>query len=368
MKTLRSWIKNYLVKTMNSEPDQVLERFAFRFLENQGAVLERDEGGFEALLPERLAGFLGTPEHIRISRESGSELDGVYSINYGSPLLEKMSDASCDQVPLLACRLEFGYVKSQGFDQLIKEQFNFSKWLGKVETWAKIKTDYLFLTCRYTAQSDEQKEGLVNLAFNLETGAYVPHMVHMLTSVTRDLETQKKSPTWKDEHIEKITEWVRRELKETMSDEIGPFQESMNRRFRRDVANLAEYYEALKKEMEKSLERPSLSDELIKQRREKIALLPDELSRKRDDLFKKYSIKVKVEPCAAMLINTLAVKILYKISIGRDYKSLSLIYNPVTKSMDPLVCQGCGRSITSVYFCDNLHSLCSTCSDRCSVC
>jgi len=144
MKILRSWIKSYLVKTMNSEPDQGLERFAFRFLENQGAVLERNEGGFEALLPERLAGFLGTPEHIRISRESGSELGGVYSINYGSPLLEKMSDASCDQVPLLACRLEFGYVKSQGFDQLIKEQFNFSKWLGKVEVITQYLVEFLF--------------------------------------------------------------------------------------------------------------------------------------------------------------------------------------------------------------------------------
>jgi hypothetical protein len=151
-------------------------------------------------------------------------------------------------------------------------------------------------------------------------------------------------------------------------EEINSFQESMTRRFRRDVDNLEEYYHALKKEMEKSLERPGLSPELINDRKEKIALVPDELASKRDDLFKKYSIKVKLEPCAAMVINTPAVKILYKISIGRNHNSLSLTYNPVTKSIDPLVCHGCGRSITRVYFCNHLHLLCAMCSERCPVC
>ena len=60
-------------------------------------------------------------------------------------------------------------------------------------------------------------------------------------------------------------------MKESIAEEIVPFQESMNRRFKRDVANLGEYYASLKEEMEKSLERPGLSDQLIKDRQEKIA-------------------------------------------------------------------------------------------------
>ena len=365
-------MKNYLGKTMSFEPEQELEHFVCRFLKIHGAVLEKNRKGFEALLPDNLSGLLETSEYIQINRGSVSDVDpeskNAYSINYGSHLLEKMVNAACGLVPLLSCQLKFDYLKSAGFERLIKEQFDFHGSVGKVESAAKIKTEYLFLTCRYIAQSDEQKEGIVSLIFNLETGAFVPDMADMLSSAVRGYRTEGKTAAWGDKQIKEIMEWVRKQTKEIIAEEIGPFQESMTRRFRRDVANLEEYYAGVKEEMEKSLERPGLSDQLVKDRQEKIALLPDELARKKDDLFKKYSIKVKVEPCSAMLISTPAIKILYKASIGRKRKNFSLIYNPVAKSVDPLVCQGCGRSATSIYFCDRLHLLCPACRNRCPVC
>ena len=359
-------MKNYLGKTMSFEPDQELEHFVCRFLETHGAVLEENSKGFEALLPDNLSGLLETPEYIHINWGSVPDINPeskhAYSINYGSHLLEKMVNAACTQVPLLACQLEFGYLKSAGFERLINGQFSFFGSVGLVESTAKIKTEYLFLTCRYIAQSDEQKEGLVSLIFNLETGAHVPHMADMLSLAARDFKTEKKGVAWKDKQIKEIMEWIRRQIKESITEKICPFQESMTRRFRRDVSNLEEYYASLKEEMEKSLERPGLSDQLIKDRQEKITLIPDELARKKDDLFKKYSVKVKVEPCSAMLISTPAIKILYKTSIGKKRKNFSLIYNPVTKSVDPLVCQKCGRSATNIYFNDRLHLLCPACS------
>ena len=353
---------------MNSESNKELEEFAYRFLENQGAVLERNERGFEVLMPENLSEVLGTSEHININTGSDPETEGTYYINYSSSLLEKMVDAvCCGDVPLLACQLQFDYLKREGFDRLIKEQFFFSKSVGKTENRAKIKTAYIFLTCRYTAQSDEQKQGVVSLVFNLETGAYVPRMAELLSaSGTNFIPLQK--PVWKDGQLEMVMKCIKEQSKGILMEELNSFYETMTRRFKRDVANLEEYYHALGKEMKKNLERHRLSKELIKERREKIGLLPDELERKRDDLFKKYSIKVNVEPCAVMLINTPAVKVLYNVFIRKTRKNVSLIYNPVTKALDPLVCQGCGKSITNIYFCDHLHLLCSRCSKRCPLC
>ncbi len=356
---------------MSFEPDQEIEHFVCRFLETHGAVLEKNGREFEALLSESLSGLLKTPEHIHINRgfasdtpDADPESGQTYFINYGSHLLEKMVNAACAQVPLLACQVKFDYLKSAGFERLINEQFSFFGAVGSVESTAKIKTEYLFLTCRYTAQSDEQKEGLVSLIFNLETGAHVPHMADMLSLAAMDFKTGKKVVAWENKKIKEIMEWISRQMKESITEEICPFQESMTRRFRRDVSNLEEYYASLKKEMEKSLERPGLSDQLIKDRQEKITLLPDELARKKDDLFKKYSVKVKVEPCSAMLVSTPAIKLLYKTSIGKKRKNFSLIYNPVTKSIDPLVCQKCGKSTASIYFNDRLHLLCPACSRR----
>jgi len=352
---------------MSFEQDQDLAQFAFRFLENRGAVLEKDREGFEALLPGALSQMLGTPEHIRIKNGSGDDTNGMLSISYGAPLLEKMVDAACDQVPLLACSLEFSYLKSQGFDRLVKEQFRFYKSMGEVESSAIIKTDYLLVICRYVAQSDEQKEGLLRLAFSYETGALIPRMEEMLSGIVKDFGNPPR-PVWKDQNLKRIIEGINNQSEEILEEEILSFKESMVRRFRRDAANIEEYYDALKKEMEKSIERPGLSDELIKDRKEKIALLPDELARKRDDLFKKYSIRLKVEPCAVMFVRTPAVRVLYRASIGRKRKTLPLTYNPVTRAMDPLVCQGCGRSITDVHFCDQRHLLCPRCNEGCPVC
>ena len=364
-------MKNYLGKTMSFEPDQELEHFVRQFLETHGAILEKNRMGFEALLTESLSELLETPEYIQINRnspdaDSGAEPERkhTYSINYGSHLLEKMVNAACTQVPLLACQLEFDYLKSAGFERLINEQFSFLGAVGKVESTAKIKTEYLFLTCRYIAQSDEQKEGIVSLIFNLETGAHVPQMADMLSLVVKNFKTGKKAPEWQDERIEQIIKWVEKYMNESIAKQMGPFQKSMSRRFGRDVTNLEEYYAGLRDEMEKSLERPGLSNQLVRDRQEKIALLPDELAIKKDDLFKKYSIKVKVELCNAMLIGTPAIKILYNASIGRKRKNLSLIYNPVTKSVDPLVCQMCGKSATMIHFDDHLHLLCPACSNR----
>ncbi len=105
-------MKNYLGKTMSFEPDQEIEHFVCRFLETHGAVLEKNSKEFEALLFESLSGLLKTPEHIYINRgfvpdtpDADPESRLTYSINYGSHLLEKMVNAACVQVPLLACQI-----------------------------------------------------------------------------------------------------------------------------------------------------------------------------------------------------------------------------------------------------------------------
>ncbi len=337
-----------------------------RFFEFNGAAMEKRSGRLEVLLPEHLALRLNTPEHFSIATDEKAE--ETFAIHYGSPLLEKIVDAACDTAPLISCRLDFNYIKQQGFDRLIKDQFVFYNCVGRVESAAEVRTIYLLLVCRYLAQSDEQKEGLFELTFNLETGAVVAEMGGMLDTVERTFETDNAQAFWEAGRIREVLTWVQREAGRILEREIEPFQDSMNRRFRRDVANLEEYYQDLKEEMAESLKRPGISDQLISDREAKIALIPDELERKKADLYKKYSIRARLELCGGMQIRTPAVKILYRISVGRKQKQLSMIYNPVSKSMDPLVCDGCGNSTFNIRFCNHLHVLCPACATNCPVC
>ncbi len=356
------------MKIMKSEPNKELEEFAYRFLESRGAVLEKNQQGFEALMPGNLSEALGTSEHINILyNDQNTGTEESYSINYGSLLLEKMIDTACRETPLLACQFQVDYLKKEGFDRLINKHFVFSNLGGKIENKAEIKTSYLFLTCRYTAQSDEQKLGLINLVFNLETGACIPGMADLMFAPGNNF-TQVNRSVSEDKQIKRIMKCIKEQSKIILAEELKEFYESMARRFKRDATNLKEYYSALEKEMRKNLKKHGPSSKLVKERRKKINLLPAELERKSGDLFKKYSIRVKIEPCAAMVVYALAVRVIYNLLVGKKRKSIYFTYNPITKTLDPLVCQGCGRSITNIYFCDNLHLLCSACNNKCPLC
>ena len=126
---------------MSYNPDQEPTDFASRFLENRGAVIEMNPSGFEALLPEALAELLETGDHIQVAGGSTTHGKNLHSIGFGSPLLEKMVSAACSKIPLLSCMLEFEYLKSQGFEKLIRKQLNFNGSAGKIESSAIIKTD-----------------------------------------------------------------------------------------------------------------------------------------------------------------------------------------------------------------------------------
>jgi hypothetical protein len=352
---------------MNSEGIETLFSFARRFLEGQGALVEPRPAGLDALLPRPLAQGLEVPEYVSFREEQPAEGEGEFSIHYGAPLLEKMVDLCCSTLPIASCQLSFPYLKSQGFDRMIRDQFTFRNSFCRVTSTALIKTHYLLLACRYVARSDEQKEGLISIFFHFDTGAflsYPPEGTFMAAAEPAPLpETARDISRW-----ENLLKGISTEAEGLIAKEIRDFRDSMNRRLKRDAGNLEEYYETLKKEMQLSLTRAGLSDRLVQDRKEKIALLPEEMARKRQDLVMKYSIRVKLIPCAALFMRTPAVRILCDLSVERQKRSVSLTYNPMTRALDPLICEGCSRSVTNVLFCSRRHLLCSCCEGKCRVC
>lgn len=69
-----------------------------------------------------------------------------------------------------------------------------------------------------------------------------------------------------------------------------------------------------------------------------------------------------------MWIKIPAVRVLLKTMADRKRLNMSAIYNPVTKLLDPMACQGWGKTVTSLFFCDHLHVLYGACRNSCNVC
>lgn len=337
-----------------------LETFIENFFTCNGAVVEKNGSNLEVLAPRKLAHKVGIPDFC--SLKIGNENPDGYAIHYGSQLLESIAETACSNIPFTIAQLNFHYLKSQGFDRLIQDLFRFENAIVRVENTAEVKTEYILLNCRYMAQSDEQKEGLIPLGFNLETGAPVDHMETMLDTVEKKFEIEGLDVPLEEKKMQKIMGWVQHRASKLIRIQIEPFVDSMNRRYQRDVSNLSEYYAELAKEMTKALKRPGLSAELIAERKEKIDLIPDEMTKKKEDLFKKYSIKVNLRLSSVMLIRTPAVKLFCRAEVGRRQKQVSLCFNPITKSLDPLICPKCGQETFQIHFNKLLHPCCLQCN------
>ena len=351
-----------------SGQDGELATFVCRFMEEKGAIAEPGNNRVDLLLPGDLAAALEVEEYISVLpgsdspapiREEAGERK-CYPIHFGAPLLDRISAMAGTHPPLVQLSLSFDYLKKSGFDSLINQQFEFFKSKGTVSGSGEIRTHYLILTCRYLAQSDEQKEGLVDLAVNLDTGAVVPGMMDNL-SIAEKKYKKTISHDFSQEKVNRVIKLVELYVSDGVEQALSDFKKSMNRRFQRDAASLEEYYQALGREMAESLDRSGLSDKLRQERREKIALIPDELAAKQQDLLNKYSIRVKIFPAAVMAISTPAVKVMFKAVSGRMKKDVALIYNPVTKQMDPLVCDICGQSMYRIGFTSDLKLVCGAC-------
>ncbi len=346
--------------------------FACRFFRSRGAALESGMDFTEILVPPDLARSLEVEEWITVVSEKAdskeSDTKNRYPMQFQSPLLERITSLAGAKPTFLQTELKFDYIKTQGFDRLITEAFDRNKTKVRITGTGEARTRYLILTNLYQAQSDELKEGLTDFCFNLDTGALIPDMTLPLSHVQKEYQV-KNNWTCTPKEIETIYTLINRHGPKAIEEELSHFVESMNRRFKRDAGSLEEYYHDLTREMETGLSRTGLSERLIREREEKISLIPAELLAKKQDLLNKYSIRIDFRPVAALAITTPCVKVFAELMAGRQKTAISLIYNPVTKHMDPMVCRSCGTSSYSLNCCDGMHLNCPACLKKgCTLC
>lgn len=355
-----------------------LTLFVLNYLEANGAVLEQNQEITDVLLPGKLCDVLNVKEYISVApdidtllenkAETGTEKQDLYKIQFGSPLLEKIVSRAGSKASFLKTSLKFNYIKTQGFENLINEQFEFHKCRPSLTGTGETLTQYVFLTCQFTARSDELKQGLIDFAFNIETTAFVPEMVEMLTPIEKEYEAGSVH-RFADDQIKRLHKLVNLYGYDAVAYRLENFIKSMNRRFKRDSKSLDAYYKALEKEMHDNLGRAGMSDKLVKERKEKVAMLPKELAAKKKDLLNKYSIKIDFKPVAVMEVTTPCVKLFVTLVAGRERHDITIVYNPVTKAADPVVCQSCGISTYAFGICSHMHINCLTCLDkRCNAC
>lgn len=338
--------------------DPELLAFAARLLDRRGGLVERFPEHLTVLLPDELARFLEIPDETELGNETTPLL-------YGSPLLDRLVALATRDVPVAYGGIAVPYLKKAGFEGLLGQDISFADGQVRVSGRAETRATYMVLIAHYLALSDERKEGLVQVAVHEGNGAVIEDFEHLWREFGPEFYAPEAIPPHFPVDPRAAMERAMEKARGAVEGELAEFLASMKRRLQRDVTNTREYYEALENEMRASLSHPNLTEGQRQERLAKIDDLPAEMARKVEDLEGKYQVQVTVKACAALrlLVNVAQVSLQWR--YRKQQREVHLTWNPVTRRLDPLVCESCHVTVRRVFppsRSPNLRVLCFECS------
>jgi hypothetical protein len=346
-----------------------LRDFVAELLERKGAAIEVvHPDGLEVLAPARLQKAMGWPELTRLGfgteRPHGAiaiGLDGDWLDRFGSLLGDEGRWSEREVRPIADVPAPSD--PEQVLDRALDLPNAVWRFQGMTATWTRC----LLLAFRYTAVSDEKREGLIWLGFNLGTDAVVsdimarlrPALAQMPDWHAPDPTTRRASgPAWSAVTLEAR---VRPLLDQQVRESLEPFVRAMRRRLERDRKRVHAYHDDL---CNSSLRRLTALGQgegdraEADRRREKLRIeaIEREYRAKLDDLRHNYALRVTVEWVQALDLYVPVQRFDVLIRRRKGERLVRLDWHSLVKTAEPPLCEaGLGRDRIRLVCDDKLH-------------
>lgn len=347
----------------------------------EGAIVEEIEPeGIEILAPETLQKALSIPEWTRMG--FGAELpDQAIRLTLESDWMERIGNLLGNRGCLLFISPNQNSFSNYPSDheRLIRHEMVMSNATYRIEKVMEERTRYLLLTFRITAVSDEKRDDILHLCINESNGAIVDELAVPILSYLRSLKDIPAVP----EEIEddgflvpwggqKIRDFVKKALPEKVRMRLAPFLSGMERRMGRDMDRLYTYHTNLRNEAACRLadkkQKEKDEDELEREHM-RIVAIEREYQAKIADLQRKYAMIVEVDLIQVLRLNMPVYRFHLLIMRRKGTRHLHLDWNPISRRLEPLLCEKCLSSLKPYSVCDdNLHLLCPACTSPCDSC
>jgi len=352
----------------------MLREFVADLLESEGAVVETVEpDGLEVMAPEVLRTAWGWPELARLGFGATAPI-GAIPIGLEGDWLDRLGALLGDRGRLAARQLP----RPDGIAPVDDPERRIGRVLdlpNAVWRLASVEPDWsrcLLLAFRYTALSDEKREGLVWLGFNCTTGAVLD--AELLTSLRRSLE---HAEDWQAPQPEmsraagpladaaSIVARTRPLLESLVRADLEPFVAAMRRRLDRDRRRVHLYHDDLRRAALlklASLERSSgakaseKAEAAIKRERMRVSAIEREYAAKLDDLRHNYALAVKVEWVQALVLLTPVQRHTLLIKRRKGERSVAMDWHVAARRMEPAPCDWGDGLVRARFVCDDrLH-------------
>jgi hypothetical protein len=292
-----------------------LRDFVADVLETEGAAVEPLEpDGLDILAPEPLRSAMGWPELTRLGfgavLPSGATrvgFEGEWLDRFGAVLHERGRWA--ERLVSLSSPVPPPSDSERLLDRALDLPNATWRCRNAAPAWARC----LLLLFRYTAISDDKREGLVWLGFNQSTGAVLNDLLGRISAVLAE-DSEWRAPDAAVRHAAG-NRWDAATLQSRVSPllehhvrrELEPFLRAMRRRLDRDRARIHEYHQDLRLAALKrvaALAEAANEKAEAERRREtlRVAAIEREYAAKIEDLRHNYALRVTVDWIQALEI------------------------------------------------------------------
>jgi hypothetical protein len=347
-----------------------LRDFVADVLEIEGAAVEPVEpDGLDILAPSPLRSAMGWPELARLG--FGTALPpGATPVGFEGEWLDRFGALLGDRGRFAERALVLSYPVTPPGDpeHLLDRVFDLPNAVWRCRSAAPAFARCLLLAFRYTAVSDDKREGLLWLGFNQSTGAVLNDILTRLHPLllAQNCEWRRPDPDMRHAagpgwDAAMLRARVSPLLEHIVRRELEPFLRAMRRRLDRDRARVHEYHQDLRLTALKRL--AALTDAASEKaeadrRREtmRVAAIEREYAAKLDDLCHNYALRVTVDWIQGLELFVPVQRYEVLIKRRKGERLVRLDWHPAVRLAEPPpIDHGLGLDRTRLVCDDRLH-------------
>ncbi len=317
-----------------------LRDFMAELLEREGAVVDAPGPELlEVLAPAPLRERLGLPEMALLA--FGAERPaGALPVGLDDDWLERVGALLAERGQRAVRMVTLDVPPPSNPERLLGHALALPNAVWRLKGAAPAWTRYRLISFRYTALSDEKREGVLRLGINMATGALLDEGQAVLWErLAADPDWRTPSPEalragpapWPMERVDAV---VRAALPPRLSAHLAPFLRSLRRRLDRDRDRLHEYHQDLHREASRRL--AAARDDAERQRETaRLEAITREYAGKLDDLRHNYALALTVERVQTQDLILPVHRFSVLIRRRKGERMVSLDWNPLLRQLDP---------------------------------
>jgi len=346
-----------------TESSSSFRNFAARLLDYEGVLVERVEPeGLELLAPAPVAHVLQIPELARLG--FGMELpSNAERVGLESDWLERFGHLLGERGQAARVTLPVALPQLTNPERVVEHTVNFQNAVYRIVGVTPKWTRYLVMLFRVTAFSDEKRDSVVKLGFNLANSSPLDAIADQLLSAAIEIAAVTDAavsapaslpPDWTPAQLKSR---AARALPERIEAHLAPFLKGMQRRLDRDLRRVHDYFNDLREESLLRLrKRLAVAEIETARERPRLEAITREYEAKVADLRHKYALRVDVTWSQTLEIVMPVQRVEILIRRRKGERRITLDWNPLARKLDVPPCEHSYTQSPARLVCDDrLH-------------